>query len=29
VTLRADPLTSIMLVMVTFVSTLVAVYASG
>ena len=29
VTLRADPLTSIMLVMVTFISTLVAIYAAG
>ncbi len=29
VTLRADPLTSIMLVMVTFVATLVAIYAAG
>ncbi|MDX1964536.1 MAG: NADH-quinone oxidoreductase subunit L [Pirellulales bacterium] len=29
VTLRADPLTAIMLAMVTFISTLVAVYASG
>ncbi|HZZ73133.1 MAG TPA: NADH-quinone oxidoreductase subunit L, partial [Pirellulales bacterium] len=29
ITLRADPLTSIMLCMVTFVATLIAVYASG
>jgi len=29
ITLRADPLTSIMLVMVTFISTLVVIYAAG
>ncbi len=29
VTLRADPLTAIMLAMVTFISSLVAIYASG